>query len=139
MTQVLVLSTAEKGMQQEIRAGEHKLIADAGKEIGGNETGPNPHELLLAALGSCTSMTLNVFAQRRGWKLDAVKVTLNEETIDDPNNAGKKMSKITRDIEVKGELSQEQLDSLKSIADKCPIHKILTDAKQILTQLESLN
>lgn len=139
MTQVLVSSTAEKGMRHEINAGQHNWIADAGKEIGGEESGPNPHEMMLAALGSCTSMTLKLFAQRRGWKLDEVRVKLNEETIDDPNNAGKKISKITREIEVKGELNKEQLDTLKSIADKCPIHKLLTESKQIITQLESLN
>lgn len=139
MTQVLVSSTADKGMQHEIKAGAHQWISDAGQEIGGNETGPNPHELMLAALGSCTSMTLKVFSQRRGWKLDEVRVKLEEETVDDPNNPGKKMSRITRDIEVKGELSKEQLDTLKSIADKCPIHKLLVESKQILTQLESLN
>lgn len=139
MTQVLVSSTAEKGMQHDISAGTHKWVADAGKDIGGEESGPNPHELLLAALGACTSMTMKVFSQRRGWKLDEVKVNLNEEMVEDPNNPGKKMAKITRDIEVKGDLTKEQLDTLKSIADKCPIHKILTESKQIVTQLESLN
>ena len=135
MTQVLVSSSAQKGMQHEISAGTHKWIADAGKDIGGNETGPNPHELMLASLGACTSMTLKVFASRRGWKLDEVTVKLNEETVEDPNTPGKKMSKITRDISVTGELTQEQLDTLKSIADKCPIHKLLTESKQILTNL----
>ncbi|MBX9690400.1 MAG: OsmC family protein [Candidatus Obscuribacterales bacterium] len=139
MTEVLVSSTAAKGMQHDISAGSHKLIADAGKDIGGNESGPNPHELLLASLGACTSMTLKVFAQRRGWQLDEVRVKLQEEMIEDPAVPGKKIARITRDIEVKGELSQEQKDTLKSIADKCPIHKILVDSKQIVTNLAALN
>ena len=139
MTEVLVSNKSEDGMQHAISAGQHKWVSDATEDVGGHETGPNPHELLLAALGSCTSMTLKVFSQRRGWKLDEVRVKLNEETIEDPNTPGKKMSKITRDIEVKGDLTQEQRDTLKSIADKCPIHKILTESKQIITQLESLN
>ncbi len=138
MSQVLI-SSSGKGMQHEISAGAHKWIADAGKDIGGNETGPNPHEMMLAALGTCTSMTLKVFSERRGWNLDEVKVTLSEESVDDPNNPPKKMSKITRDIQVKGDLTQEQMDTLKSIADKCPIHKLLVESKQIITQLESLN
>ncbi len=138
MSQVLI-SSSGKGMQHEISAGAHKWIADAGKEIGGNESGPNPHEMMLAALGTCTSMTLKVFSDKRGWKLDEVKVSLNEEIVEDPNSPGKKMFKITRDIQVKGELSQEQIDTLKSIADKCPIHKLLVESKQILTNLESLN
>jgi uncharacterized OsmC-like protein len=139
MSQVLVSSTAAKGMQHDISAGNHKFVSDAGTDIGGNESGPNPHELLLAALGSCTSMTLKVFAQRRGWQLDEVIVKLTEESIDDPKNPGKKMAKISRGIEVKGALNEEQLSTLKSIADKCPIHKILTESKQIVTNLESLN
>jgi len=139
MTLVLVSSIAENGMQHEVIAGEHKFISDVDQELGGNATGPDPHQLLLAALGSCTSMTLKLFAQRRDWKLEAVKITLNEESIDDPGNPGRKMSKITRDIEVKGEFTKEQLDALRSIADKCPIHKLLTGAKQILTNLESIN
>ncbi|MBX9721215.1 MAG: OsmC family protein [Candidatus Obscuribacterales bacterium] len=138
MSQVLI-SSSGKGMQHEISAGAHKWIADAGKEIGGNETGPNPHDMMLAALGTCTSMTLKVFSEKRGWKLDEVKVTLNEEMVEDPNAPGKKMFKITRDIQVKGDLSQEQIDTLKTIADKCPIHKLLVESKQILTNLESLN
>ncbi len=139
MTQVLVSNSAEKGMQHEISSGSHKWIADANKDIGGDESGPDPHQLLLASLGACTSMTLKVFAQRRGWKLDEVRIKLNEETVDDPSSPGKKMSKITREIEVKGDLSQEQMTTLKTIADKCPIHKILTESKQILTQLEPMN
>lgn len=135
MTQVLVSSSADKGMKHEINAGTHKWISDAGKDIGGEESGPNPHELLLASLGACTSMTLKVFSQRRGWKLDEVHVKLEEETVEDPNNPGRKMSKITRDIQVRGDLTKEQLDTLKSIADKCPIHKLLTESKQILTSL----
>lgn len=135
MTQVLVSNSADQGMKHEINAGSHKMISDAGKDIGGDESGPNPHELLLASLGTCTSMTLKVFAQRRGWKLDEVHVKLDEETVEDPNNPGKKMAKITRDIQVRGDLTKEQLDTLKSIADKCPIHKILTESKQIVTSL----
>lgn len=139
MSQVRVSSSAQKGMQHDINAGKHQFISDAGADIGGQESGPNPHELLLAALGSCTSMTLKVFSQRRGWPLDEVIVKLNEETVEDPNNPGKKMAKISREIEVKGDLTQEQLDTLKSIADKCPIHKILTESKQIVTSMGSLN
>lgn len=138
MTQVVVSSRPGAGLQHEVKAGQHLLIADAGKDVGGTETGPNPHELLLASLGACTSMTLQLFSQKRGWPLEHVNVSLNEETIDDPENPGKKISKITREIEVKGDLTAEQVDSLRKIADKCPIHKLLTDStRQIVTNLES--
>ncbi|MBY0551344.1 MAG: OsmC family protein [Candidatus Obscuribacterales bacterium] len=134
MSQVVV-SSRSGGLQHEVQTGKHSFIADAGKDVGGAETGPDPHELLLASLGACTSMTLQLFAKRREWKLDHVNVVLTEETIEDPSNPGKKMSRINRDIEVKGDLNAEQVDTLKKIADKCPIHKLLTESKQIVTNL----
>lgn len=138
MGQVVVSSRPGAGLQHEIKAGANTILADATKEVGGGETGLNPHELLLASLGACTSMTLQLFAQKRGWKLDQVDVRLTEETVDDPDNAGKKLSKITREIQVKGDLNQEQVDSLRKIADKCPIHKLLTESnKQVSTNLEN--
>ena len=135
MSQVVVTSRSGGSLQHEIQAGKHTFIADAAQDIGGGETGPDPHDLLLASLGACTSMTLQLFAKRREWKLDSVNVKLSEETIEDPSTPGKKISKITRDIEVKGQLDQEQIDTLKKIADKCPIHKLLVEAKQIVTSL----
>lgn len=137
MTRAVVTSQPGKGLRHEIKVGNHQFIADAGAEHGGQDSGPNPHELFLSALGACTSMTLQIFAQRREWDLKTVSVALNEEMVEDPANPGKKLAKITRDITVTGNLTQEQLDSLKSIADKCPIHKLLTESKQIITNLES--
>lgn len=139
MTKVLVSSTPNTAMQHQVKGAKHTIIADAGKEVGGDESGLNPHELLLGSLGACTAMTLKVFASKRGWKLDAVDVQLEEEMIEDPNNPGKKMAKINREISVKGDLNQDQLDSLKTIADKCPIHKILVESKKIETNLAALN
>lgn len=138
MGQVVVSSRPGAGLQHEVQAGTNTLVADATKDVGGTETGMNPHELLLASLGACTSMTLQLFSQKRGWKLEHVKVSLTEETVDDAENPGKKVSRITRHIEIKGELDQEQVASLRKIADKCPIHKLLTEsAKQVETNLES--
>ncbi|MBY0358195.1 MAG: OsmC family protein [Candidatus Obscuribacterales bacterium] len=131
-----VVTSQPGGLKHEIKVGNHTLIADAGQEHGGVDAGPNPHELLLAALGSCTSMTLLLFAERRGWDLKTVSVTLSDETVEDQN--GKKQTKVTREIAVSGNLNQEQLDSLKSIADKCPVHKVMTGETQIVTNLESL-
>lgn len=137
MSQVVV-SSRSGGLQHEVQTGKHSFIADAGKHVGGAETGPDPHELLLASLGACTSMTLQLFAKKREWKLEQVNVRLTEETIEDPATPGKKMSRINRDIEVKGDLNAEQVDTLKKIADKCPIHKLLTESKQIVTNLSDV-
>lgn len=134
MSKVVVMSKPET-LKHDIQAGTHKLLSDAPKDAGGSESAPNPHELLLSALGACTSMTMQIFAKRRNWEIGPVKVELSEELVDDPQNPGKRMFRIKRLIEVKGNLTQEQLDGLKTAADKCPIHKLLTGSKEVLTEL----
>jgi putative redox protein len=131
----VVVSDTPGGLKHQITAGSHTLTSDAPKDVGGQETGPDPHELLLASLGACTSMTLKLFAGKRGWNLETVQVELQEDQVDDGD--GKKKTVITREIKVTGQLEQEQLDSLKAIADKCPIHKLLTGQKEISTNLKS--
>ena len=134
MTEVQVKSSAGSPYKQEIKAGQHTFTADAPKDLGGSGAGPEPHELMLSALGACTSITIQMYAQRKGWDVKNVTVKLKEEYVEDPNNQGK-MAKITREIDVEGELTQEQIDGLKAIADKCPIHKLLNGSKQILTNI----
>lgn len=122
--------------KQEIKAGSHVFGADAPASVGGAETAPEPHELLLGALGACTSITLQMYAKRKGWDLKNVQVSLSEEQVEDEANPGRKVSRITREINVEGNLTAEQIDGLKAIADKCPIHKLLEGPKQIATTIE---
>lgn len=135
MVKVVVTSLPEPMFKQEIKAGRHTLIADAPKDVGGNESAPDPHELLLSALGACTSMTMQIFAKRRNWDLQKVHVELTEDKVDDPQNPGRQMSKITRSIQVEGNLSPQEVDGLKAAADKCPIHRLLTGSKEVLTTI----
>lgn len=137
MAEVLVQSNNTNNFIHDITLGAHKLTADIDTELGGKDKGPNPHELMLAALGACTSMTIKVYAGRKGWDVQEVNVKLKDEQIVDPENPSRKLPKITRTIRVSGNLTQEQLDTLKAIADKCPIHKLLTDSKQIETELNA--
>ncbi|MBI2809571.1 MAG: OsmC family protein [Candidatus Melainabacteria bacterium] len=135
MANVTVKSNTSKKYQQEIKAASHSFISDAPESVGGLATGPDPHELLLASLGSCTAITLEMYAAKKGWDLKSVNVALQEESVDDPANPGKKVSKITREIKVEGNFDAEQIESLKSAADRCPIHKLLSGPKQIETVL----
>lgn len=135
MAEVLVQSNNASSFIHDITLGKHKLTADIDTEMGGKDGGPNPHELMLAALGACTSMTIKVYAGRKGWDVQEVNVKLQDEQIVDPENPSRKVPKITRIISISGNLTPEQLNSLKAIADKCPIHKLLTDNKQIETNL----
>lgn len=122
--------------KQEIKAGSHSFLADVPASEGGSELGPSPHELMLAALGACTSMTVKMYAQRKEWKVTGVEVKLREEKITDPENASRTKIKIVRDVKLSGDLTDEQVDSLKGIADKCPIHKLLSGTTQIDTAVE---
>lgn len=131
----VVVSGAAAGLQQQIKVGNHNLVADAPKEAGGHDAGLNPHELLLASLGACTAMTLRIFAGKRSWDLKDVEVILEESQVEDAE--GKKKTVIAREIKVTGQLDQEQLDTLKNIADKCPIHKLLAGQTEVSTQLKS--
>jgi putative redox protein len=135
MPQVEVRSQSPSDFKQEIKYAGHKFVADAPKDAGGSEAGPDPHELLLGALGACTSITLQMYAKRKGWDLKEVKVKVTEEKVDDTNNPGQTISKINREISVDGNLPADQIETLKGIADKCPIHKLLSGPKQIVTAI----
>ncbi len=135
MAEVIVKAQPHELYRQEIKVGAHTLTSDAPAAVGGKEAGPDPHELLLGALGACTSMTLQMFAKRREWDLKEVSVTLKEEKVDDPQQPGRQMSKISREVKVVGDLTQDQIDALKMAADKCLIHKLLTGPKEIVTDV----
>ncbi len=109
---------AEGPFAQHIAVAGHSLRADEEREKGGDDTGAAPHELLLAALGSCTAMTLKVYAERKGWPLRDAHVSLNGSHVDG-------RLEIRRQVELVGELDAEQRQRLLEIADKCPVHKTL--------------
>lgn len=139
-TQIIVQETREGKFTQEIIVGNHKLTADEPKTYGGNDLGPSPYDFLLTALGSCTSMTVRMYAEFKKIPLKKIIVKLKIEKIYatdcancDNNNA--KIDKITRLIEFQGDLSPEQRKSLLEIANKCPVHRTLTSKIIIDTQL----
>jgi putative redox protein len=111
---------------QDIEIGGHRLRADEITEKGGDDSGPGPHELLLAALASCTAMTLKVYAERKGWALRDVRVTVNGQ----PADGG---FLINRRLILTGDLDAEQRQRLLEIADKCPVHRTLAGDITILT------
>jgi putative redox protein len=125
MRQVTV-GWARGAFAQDVEVAGHHLRADEEVEKGGEDTGAAPHELLLAALGSCTAMTLKVYAERKGWPLTDVRVTLNGAT-------GESGLAITRELTIEGDLSAEQRLRLIEIADKCPVHRSLVGEITIAT------
>jgi putative redox protein len=108
--------------------GKHTWLADEPESLGGGDRGPTPVSLLLSSLGACTSITLKMYAQRKGWPLTDVHVALAMQTGDDG-------STIDRQIVLIGELSEEQRERLLQIANACPVHKILTGSITIRSGL----
>src|ERR1700742_4501131 len=126
---VIVTEAGSGTYTQQITAGHHQLVADEPTPIG-DDAGPNPYDLLLAALGACTSMTLRMYADRKGWPLKQVRGTLRHSRIHAKDCADCESSvgfvdQIDGDIELTGDLDETQLQRLLHMADRCPVHQTL--------------
>jgi len=138
-TEVVVQGSANDFVQQ-ITAGKHRLVADEPTAAGGTDTGPAPYDLLLAALGACTSMTVGLYARKKQLPLEAIRVRLRHAKIyaEDCANCETKegrIDRIERDIELVGPLDADQRARLLEIANKCPVHRTLKSEIEIATRL----
>ena len=137
--EVIVRSDA-LGFAQEIVVGPHRLAADEPTAAGGADTGPNPYDLLLASLGSCTSMTVGLYARRKQWPLEAVTVRLRHGKIHaadcgDCETREGMIDRIEVQLELAGPLTEGQRARLLQIAGRCPVHRTLTSEIDIRTHL----
>jgi len=128
------------GFAQEIAVGRHRLTGDEPVAAGGTDTGPNPYDYLLAALGSCISMTAAMYARRKRWSLDAVTVRLRHSRIhavdcEPCESTNRLLHHIDVAVELTGVLGEEQHIRLLNIAGKCPVHRTLTSEIHIRTRL----
>ncbi len=131
MSDVIVTSLAN--LRNEVRYGAgHLLITDEPVLAGGEDSGPDPYSLLLAALGSCISMTTMLYARRKAWPVERVTIHLRQkrihgndcaECVDKPEGF---IHRIERRVSLEGDLTEEQRTRLQEIAHKCPVHKTLT-------------
>ncbi len=140
----VAISETGKGLyQNEVTIGAHKLIAGEPKELGGDDSGPTPMELVSAALGSCTTITLRMYANRKDWPLEHVSAQITHkkgprEDCDDGTGKPGLVDIFTRSIALEGPLSDEQRERLMQIADKCPVHKALSGNSCVRTHEVSL-
>jgi putative redox protein len=128
---VIVASTGAGPFDQIMLDGRHTLHADEPVAAGGSDSGPGPYELLLMALGSCTSMTVNLYAARKKWPLEQVVVRLKHSRVHaedcaDCENPKSMIERVDKSLELIGSLDEAQRTRLLQIADQCPVHRTLT-------------
>ena len=140
MSEVVVTSLSN--LRNEVRYGdEGAFVTDEPASLGGDGEGPDPYALLLGALGSCISMTLMLYARRKGWPVERVKVRLRQQRVhakdcaECSEHAEGFVHRIERAVEVEGDLTDEQRARLQEIAHKCPVHKTLT-SEIVVTELK---
>lgn len=127
---------------QDIAIGAHLLHADEPVAFGGEGGGPTPYQLLSAALGACTTMTMRLYAERRKWPLEHASVTVRHDKVHakdcaDCETRDAKIDVFEREIELVGPLDEEQRRRLVEIAEKCPVHRTLESEVRIRTRLKS--
>ena len=136
----VVVKRVEK-LENEIQIDKHRLIADEPHSSGGKDRGPDPYAFLLAALGSCISMTLTLYADRKQWPLEGVEVRLNHDKVywedcsecdETDGEAGTMLDRIKKEVILHGPLDEAQRTRLLDIASKCPVHRTLTGSVVIV-------
>jgi putative redox protein len=125
-TAITIRKAPQGNLQYELAIREHRLVVDEDASLGGDDAGPNPHDLLDSSLAACTALTLTLYAKRKGFALQDVRVSISHE--ESPGHY-----KLIRQIELVGELNDEQRQRLLEIANKCPLHRILTGKIEIET------
>ena len=125
----VVVRTGE-GLRTEMEAGGHTVVADEPEDLGGTDAGPTPYDLLLAALGGCTAMTLRMYADRKGWPLEGVAVRLSQDRshatdCEEYETEEGRIDRIKREVDLEGPLDEKQRRRLLEVADMCPVHRTL--------------
>jgi putative redox protein len=140
MTRAVIVKSGADRYAQTILVGQHLFQGDEPFDVGGRDAGPNPYELLLAALGTCTSITVRMYADRKGWPLEEVQVRLAYAMVQagdcgPSNGEAQLVDGIEEELIVTGHLSEAQRKRLTEIAARCPVHRTLGSPIQICTRL----
>lgn len=139
---VLVSETGVGKFQNDVLSGPHRLMADEPISVGGLDSGPGPYDFLSAALGACTSMTLRMYADRKGWDLGKVSVKVDHDKVhaDDCAECESREGRVDRferEISIEGDIAPEWADKLEEIAGKCPVHRTLEKSSVVVTKVRA--
>jgi uncharacterized OsmC-like protein len=137
---ITIHTVPDRAFTTTIEGATHDSFADEPIRDGGDDEGYSPYELLLASLGSCTAMTLQLYARRKNWPLESVKVRLefdrvHEEDSEDSEAPVSRIDRIQREFWLEGPLSTEQRTRLLEIAGRCPVHRTITGNPRIVDRL----
>ena len=129
-----VVVESSDGLRQEIMVRGKHLVADEPIEDGGTDQGPSPYEMLLSALGACTSMTILLYARRKQWPVEHVRVELDHGRVhvrdcEQCETKDVRLDYFRKRVFVRGPLSEEQRVRLEEISRRCPVHRTLTEGK----------
>ncbi len=138
--QVVASLDGDDGFTTQMKVGNHYMLADEPTEVGGNDFGPSPYELVSAGLSACTAMTIQMYTKRKKWDLQNVEVhtsysRTHAQDCEDCESPGAKIDTFNREIKLTGDLDEKQTQRILEIADKCPVHKTLHSETQVITKL----
>tara|TARA_R100001143_G_scaffold52481_1_gene47631 strand:+ start:14865 stop:15305 length:441 start_codon:yes stop_codon:yes gene_type:complete len=133
---IVHIHLGEKNYRTVMHAGRHELISDEPVNSGGEDLGPDPYDYLLMSLGSCSVITMKMYADRKKWVIDELFIEMLHYKIEVEGDGGKseKRDVIEKEVIVKGDLTEDQVERLIEISKKCPVHKTLMNSIEILTR-----
>jgi len=136
----IITADLTEGFAVEIRDGDHVWRADEPTDLGGTDTGPNPYSLLLGAVAACTAITLSMYCKRKGWDLHSVSARYEHDKVhaddcaDCDDDLKGYIDRIRSEIFIEGNFDDDQRKRLSDIAQKCPVHKTLTNGVEFTTE-----
>ncbi|OWP63923.1 osmotically inducible protein C [Hymenobacter amundsenii] len=136
----VLVKVGPETLTADVQAGRHTWFVDEPTSVGGQDRGPTPYDLLLAALGACTAITLRLYATRKKWPLEGIEVGLRHGRVhaqdcEQCEKAGQTLEQVDKELRLLGPLSTEQRQRLETISSKCPVQKTLEAGLRIVTTL----